>query len=193
MKKILITIISIFLLVGLGFILYFQYSQSQELSIEKEKLKLKKAEIESVKDKKENSEKESKKSSKKKDDDLSKTDSQSTDEEIITTETPSTNQSEQVSNESNYQSSIESDADTTQTQDDTVEQATSSLPLGDAPTQDDLIAEHPSADRTECIPSVLSETGCVYVTPEEYDRKMAEMEQNNVETQVETQTSEDIQ
>ncbi|WP_414055546.1 hypothetical protein [Macrococcus equi] len=37
----------------------------------------------------------------------------------------------------------------------------------------------PSETRTECIPSVMSITGCVYVTPEEYGPAMAKLEAEN--------------
>ncbi|RYS09592.1 helix-turn-helix transcriptional regulator [Staphylococcus pseudintermedius] len=59
------------------------------------------------------------------------------------------------------------------------EQGDSNQPLGDVYTQEQLDSMHPSGDRTECVPTQMGETGCHYVTPEEYTKIMAELEAAN--------------
>lgn len=59
------------------------------------------------------------------------------------------------------------------------EQGDSSRPLGDVYTKEVIDSMYPSDDRTECVPTKMGETGCAYVTPEEYTKIMDELEAAN--------------
>lgn len=158
MKKSIISLLIVLLLCGITFMGYKQYSNYKDLELMKEKLKLEKLQS------KEHSKKDTAQKTKDKNKDKSKGTTEKTSPESQTLNTV------EQSNEPIQENS-------------SIQQPEQNSQQNNINTDNSADPSRPSATQNKCVPSIMSDTGCIYVTPEEYDKAMAEIEQKNKEIQ----------
>lgn len=152
MKKIIIMLVVLILAISSALIAYNHFTSQNEIEIMKEKLKLEKLK------QKQKSETAKEKIKKMKNEKPSI--DKSSNENVAQDDSTQEIATQEIATQENYN------------QDNTSAPASNDTSDMEDPSQ-------PSETRTECIPSVMSITGCVYVTPEEYGPAMAKLEAEN--------------
>lgn len=152
MKKTVIMLVVLILALSSALIAYNHFTSQNEVEIMKEKLKLEKLK------QKQKSETAKEKIKKMKDEKPSI--DESSNENVARDNSTQEIATQEIATQENYN------------QDNTSAPASNNVNNMEDPSQ-------PSETRTECIPSVMSDTGCIYVTPEEYGPAMAKLEAEN--------------